>query len=202
MNNAVRDFRNISVLPAFVDKSLLIEEIVRSEHTQFIVTAPRRFGKTVNLAMLKYFFEILENEEELRMNRALFNNLLIGKKRYIMDKYFGKHPILFLSLDPKQAVLSYKVAFNFICHVTRRAYHEHAYLSKSDKLEDYQREQCKKWSHMEFLKNVEKTESFINDALRTLIECLKKHWKRNVVVLIDEYDAICTNAIIRIKDIQ
>ncbi len=200
MNNAVQDFRKISVLPAFVDKSLLIKKIVTSAHRQFLVTTPHRFGKSVNLSMLKYFFEILENEEELQRNRALFNNLLIGKEKYIMDKYFGKHLVLFLSLDPKQCGSSYKGIFDFICLVTRRAYREHAYLSKSDKLEDYEKEECAKWCRIDFWTNPVETEQFIYEALRTLVKYLKKHWKRNVIVLIDQYDAICSGSILYIED--
>ncbi len=201
MNIGEQEFRNISADKAYVDKTLLIKEILTSKNTRFLVTAPRRFGKSINLSMLRRFFEILDNEEEQRMNRESFKGLLIEKEKNIMNNYFGKYPVIFLNFLSGTPISSIQAAVEKICVAVQRAYKEHAYLSTSDKLEDYEKEECAEWRRMNFRKNPVKMYEHINTALTNLAEYLKKHWQKSVLVLIDEYDSICSSSIIYTKDI-
>ena len=81
----------------YVDKSLLIEKMLENRTPVTLFTRPRRFGKTLNMSMLKYFFDI-ENKEE---NRKLFENLKISDSKYMSEQ--GKYPVIFISLKDLKA---------------------------------------------------------------------------------------------------
>ncbi len=197
MGSDIEDFRELRPMPAFVDKTLLIKAIITNSNSRFLITAPRKFGKSVNLSMIKRFFEICENTEDQKENRRLFENLLIAKEKIIMDDHFGKFPVIFLYLRPKTgSTKSFGEALSAICTAVRGAYEEHRYLAKSDKLTASE----KKRFHEEYDLNLEGKED-IADALTKLAYCLKKHWKNKVTVLVDEYDAICSNSFLQVEDI-
>ena len=89
----IDDFRKIIKEDCYyIDKTKFIEDILEDGSGVKLINRPRRFGKTLNMTTLKYFFDI-ENAEE---NRKLFNNLYIEKSKYIEEQ--GKHPVIFLSL--------------------------------------------------------------------------------------------------------
>ncbi len=81
----------------YVDKSLLIEKMIENRTPVTLFTRPRRFGKTLNMSMLKYFFDV-ENKEE---NRTLFENLKISNSKYMSEQ--GKYPVIFISLKDLKA---------------------------------------------------------------------------------------------------
>ncbi len=134
MDKGIYDFSELRRMPAFIDKTLLMKAIITNSNSRFHFTAPRRFGKTVNLSMIKRFFEICDNAEVQKENRRLFENLLIGKEKIIMDDYFGKFPVIFLYLRPDGGTESFGEALSTICTAVGMAYKEHGYLAVSDKL--------------------------------------------------------------------
>ena len=93
------DFKEIITRNAYyIDKTKFIEEIIEDLSEVKLFTRPRRFGKTLNLSMLKYFFDV-ENAEE---NKKLFDNLYISKSEY-MDEYQGQNPVIFISMKNAEA---------------------------------------------------------------------------------------------------
>ena len=88
---------------SFVDKTLLIKEWIESQESSVLITRPRRWGKTMNLDMLEYFFSIPVDEEgkliesELQAKREFFSKLKIGKYPNILDDHLGKYPVIYFS---------------------------------------------------------------------------------------------------------
>lgn len=93
MNVSGEDFSEIRFMPAFVDKSLFIKTLLLNENTRILLIAPRRFGKTANITMLKRFFEIPSDPKDVELNPKLFKGLEIEKCDSIMKTHFGKYPV-------------------------------------------------------------------------------------------------------------
>src|SRR5204863_319388 len=88
------DFKKLIAGGIFVDKTLLIKEIIEADCEAMLITRPRRWGKTTNMSMLKYFFSP-EGDDE---NKSMFENLKIGKEYPdILNEYQGKYPVIFVS---------------------------------------------------------------------------------------------------------
>lgn len=161
----------------FVDKSLLIEEMIE-DNKVVLITRPRRFGKTLNLSMLRYFFSQTVDD---RPTKPLFDKLAIRQKTAIFEQYQGKYPVISLSFkDVKED--SFKNAYVGIFDIITELYHQHRYLLTSKKLSKEQKEVYKT------ILNQTATETKIKNALKNLITYLYEHNNSNVVVLIDEYD--------------
>ncbi|MBN1036864.1 MULTISPECIES: AAA family ATPase [Clostridium] len=160
----------------FVDKSLLIKEFLENSAKVILTPRPRRFGKTLNMSMLKYFFDI-ENKDE---NKDLFKGLEIGNEEEIMKKQ-GAYPVIFLTFKNEKH-LSFENFQDGIKSVMYNIYMDHYYLLESEKLSQFDKERFKeildrKGSIVEF-----------SEALSNLMRYLNKHYNKKVIVLIDEYD--------------
>lgn len=160
----------------FVDKSLLIKEFLENSAKVILTPRPRRFGKTLNMSMLKYFFDI-ENKDE---NKDLFKGLEIGNEEEIM-KMQGAYPVIFLTFKNEKH-LSFENLQDGIKSVMYNIYMDHYYLLESEKLSQFDKERFKeildrKGSIVEF-----------SEALSNLMRYLNKHYNKKVIVLIDEYD--------------
>ena len=156
----------------YFDKTQWIEEIIKDGAAVKLFTRPRRFGKTLNMTTLKYFFT-MKNAEE---NRKLFEGLDISKSEYF--KYQGQYPVLFLSLkDIKKS--SWETCFSTIKRMIRSLYSEY---------KDVQ--ECLDELELEDFKNIYfgKEEAYYSTSLRFLCECIYKHYGKKVILLIDEYD--------------
>ena len=156
----------------YFDKTQWIEEIIKDGAAVKLFTRPRRFGKTLNMTTLKYFFT-MKNAEE---NRKLFEGLDISKSEYF--KYQGQYPVLFLSLkDIKKS--SWESCFSTIKRMIRSLYSEY---------KDVQ--ECLDELELEDFKNIYfgKEEAYYSTSLRFLCECIYKHYGKKVILLIDEYD--------------
>ena len=156
----------------YFDKTSWIEELIKDGAAVKLFTRPRRFGKTLNMTTLKYFFS-MKNAEE---NRKLFDGLAISKSEYF--KHQGRYPLLFLSLkDVKQS--SWKSCFEAMRGIVRDLYLDFRIVRESldeIKLEDYNR--------ILSSKDVEDYKK----SLRFLCECIYKHYNKKPILLIDEYD--------------
>lgn len=175
----VSDFRNIIANNCFyVDKTKFIEELVNDMTAVHLITRPRRFGKTLNLSMLKYFYDIEGNTE----NRKLFDGLYISNSLAIKEQ--GKYPVIFLSFKDVKADSSLEMMEN-IAILMKNLY---------DKFE-YIREKLNQSNLMEFDEIwLKKDNANLRGALLNLCSYLKEYYNQDVILLIDEYDTPMVSA--------
>ena len=163
----------------YFDKTKFIDEIIKDGSKVKLFTRPRRFGKTLNMSMLKYFFDIKEAEE----NRKLFKNLYIEKTENFKEQ--GQYPVVFLSLkdlkaDNWESMVNYlKVLISNLCL-------ENRYLLKN--LDSFDKALFENYIN----KNA-KIES-LKDTLKFLTRILYEKYNKKVIILIDEYDAPLVSA--------
>ena len=156
----------------YVDKTRLIEQLLLNWSEVTLFTRPRRFGKTLNMSMLKSFFEI-------GTDKSLFEGLYISGNKELCDEHMGKYPVIFLSLKDVEG-LEFSSAKRMLCVVIEREINRHYYLKTSDVLTDDDRTLFTKMLHGQ-ADNIE-------DSIRMLSQLLYKHYGQKAVILIDEYD--------------
>ena len=165
----------------YFDKTKLIEEIINDGSEVKLFARPRRFGKTLNMSMLKYFFDI-ENKEE---NKEIFKNLYIEKTEAFKEQ--GQYPVIFLSLKDLKA-LTWEQMEKAIKSTISRLFSEYKYLLNDlDKFDTLTFENI-------LLKNTELED--LKEALKFLTRILYEKYNKKVVVLIDEYDSPLVSAYI------
>ena len=159
----------------FVDKSLLIKKFWDSDGETILVPRPRRFGKTLNMSMLKYFFE--NSKED---NSYLFQGLNIENHKDMMEIQ-GKYPVIYLSFkDEKHSSFEYLQLG--LRNLLSRLYKEHDYCLDNDKVHDVDR----KYYYSVLNKKANIID--LSDALKMLSEYLCNYYDKKVLILIDEYD--------------
>ena len=162
----------------YVDKTMLIEELLINRAPVTLFTRPRRFGKTLNMSMIKYFFDVKNKEE----NKKLFENLKVSNSEYMSEQ--GKYPVIFISLkdlkgDTWEECLKRLKLFIF------DLYAEFEYI----------REKMNEWDKRKFEKVLyEKEDADYIMSLKFLADSLYKYHGEKVIILIDEYDAPIINA--------
>ncbi|RGZ89329.1 hypothetical protein DW967_13530 [Agathobacter rectalis] len=156
----------------YIDKTRLIEQLLQGWGKVTLFTRPRRFGKTLNMSMLKSFFEI-------GTDKSLFDGLYISGNKELCDEYMGRYPIIFLSLKGVDG-LDFTTARRMLCAILKNELDRHYYLKTSDALTDEDRTQ--------FGKMLQGTDENIEDSIRMLSKLLFKHFGQKAVILIDEYD--------------
>ena len=172
----------------FIDKSLLIKDLLDNKADVNLFTRPRRFGKTLNMSMLQYFFEDMRDEFNgtKRDNSYLFEGLNIMDEGEKYTSHMEKYPVINLSLkSAKQGnlELALKCLREEICNEFKR----HQFILKSDKLN------LEKEEYMKILKKDNDTSLYVT-SLRFLSQCLEKYYDKKVIILIDEYDVPLENA--------
>lgn len=168
----------------YVDKSLLIKDIIDNKAGVNLFTRPRRFGKTLNISMLKYFFE--KDEED---NAYLFKDLKIISEDDKYTSQMGQYPVINLSLKSSKQPnfqLAYECLLNEIIHEFKR----HDYVLNSDKLT------YEKADYLNII-NRRAPKSQVVTSIKFLSECLQKYHNKNVIILIDEYDVPLENSFFR-----
>lgn len=163
----------------YVDKTRLIEQLLLNWSEVTLFTRPRRFGKTLNMSMLKSFFDI-------GTDKALFDGLYISGNKELCDEYMGKYPVIFLSLKGVEG-LTYKEAFEAFVRIMGKEVNRVSFLADSDKLTQIEREQYKGLTIMKNGRLAFDKEKLIS-SLQLLSQLLYKHYGKKVVILIDEYD--------------
>ncbi|WPC40088.1 AAA family ATPase [Clostridium sp. JS66] len=160
----------------FVDKSLLIKEFIENGSDIILTPRPRRFGKTLNLSMLKYFFDIRTKEE----TKNLFKGLKIEKEKEIM-KLQGEYPVIFITFK-NEKYISYEDFKDGIEFLLSSLYKEHDYLLQSDKLSEIDKK--------EYIEMIERRASIASlcNGISSLMGYMNKHYGRKVMLFIDEYD--------------
>lgn len=179
----------------FVDKSLLIKEFIESGAAVILTPRPRRFGKTLNMSMLRYFFDINAKEKinvlsgELEYSRDLFNELNIEKEEAIM-KLQGEFPVISISFNSAK-FNNFEDTMSRIKSLMSDIYVEHKYLLESNTLENIEKEKFNK------VMNEKADNELLATALGNLTKYLYKHFHKEVIVLIDEYDVPIQEGYIR-----
>ena len=163
----------------YVDKTRLIEQLLLNWSEVTLFTRPRRFGKTLNMSMLKSFFGI-------GTDKALFDGLYISGNKELCDEYMGKYPVIFLSLKGVEG-LTYEEAFEAFVRIMGKEVNRVSFLADSDKLTQIEREQYKGLTIMKNGRLAFDKEKLIS-SLQLLSQLLYKHYGKKVVILIDEYD--------------
>ena len=163
----------------YVDKTRLIEQLLLNWSEVTLFTRPRRFGKTLNMSMLKSFFDI-------GTDKALFDGLYISGNKELCDEYMGKYPVIFLSLKGVEG-LTYEEAFEAFARIMGKEVNRVSFLADSDKLTQIEREQYKGLTIMKNGRLAFDKEKLIS-SLQLLSQLLYKHYGKKVVILIDEYD--------------
>jgi Predicted AAA-ATPase. len=171
----------------FVDKTLMIKELIDSGSEVTLITRPRRFGKTMNMSMLRYFFENTAFVDgDGKDNLQLFDNLDISMQGEKYLHYAGKFPVIFLTLKNIKGD-DFESCYKKIEIAIVSEYERHKYLLTSDKLDAYEKEQ-----YIQILTKKAGKEDF-EHSLSYLSNYLYKHYGSAVIILIDEYDTPIQN---------
>ena len=163
----------------YVDKSMFIAELLQNWGEVNLFTRPRRFGKTLNLSMLKCFFEIGGRKE-------LFNGLKISQEKELIGEYMGQFPVISVSLKSVDG-LSFEAASAALRNIVGKEASRFQFLRESARLSENERERYEALIRVDqgvFAMNDE----LLVDSLLTLSQLLSKHYDRKVILLIDEYD--------------
>ena len=162
----------------YVDKTLLIEELLINRAPVTLFTRPRRFGKTLNMSMIKSFFDIKNKEE----NKKLFENLKISNSEYMSEQ--GKYPVIFISLKDLKGN-SWEECLKRLKLFIFDLYVEFEYI----------REKMNEWDKRKFEKVLyEQEDADYIMSLKFLADSLYKYYGEKAIILIDEYDAPIINA--------
>lgn len=176
----IEDFKEIRKRGYYyVDKSKLIEQLVEIGGKVTLFTRPRRFGKTLNMSMLRSFFET-------GADASLFDGLYISGNKELCDEYMGKYPVIFLSLKDVDG-LKYENAKYRIVELIGREAERYSFLGDSDRLSENEKEQYKAVIALQDGK-YSMDENVLISSLRLLSHLLFKHYGEKTVILIDEYD--------------
>ena len=176
----IEDFREIRRNGFYyIDKTRLIEQLLDSWGKVNLFTRPRRFGKTLNMSMLRYFFEI-------ETDKTLFDGLHISQRSDLCDEYKGKFPVVSLTLKGVDG-LTFEKAKNKLLKLVALEADRFDFLKSSDKLTDNEKQRYGALVRMQDGKYV-MDEDTLESALKTLSELLYRHYGQKVIILIDEYD--------------
>ena len=163
----------------YVDKTKLIEQILVDWGKVNLFTRPRRFGKTLNMSMLRCFFEI-------GTDKTLFNDLYISSKQELCDQYMGQFPVIFLSLKNVDGLTFDEAKYRFTEVVGREA-RRFQFLLDSDKLTEDDKNIYRtiiSLQHGQYAMN----QTMLASSLRILSDLLFHHYGKKTIILIDEYD--------------
>ena len=165
----------------FIDKTLLIKDLLDNKAEVNLFTRPRRFGKTLNMSMLQYFFE-----DSKKDNSYLFEglNIMNAGEKYI--SHMGQYPVINLSLKSAKQP-TFELAYISIRRRIAEEYKRHEYIL------DHQELKHEKERYLKILKEQGEEGDYI-DSLYFLSECLEKYHNKKVIILIDEYDVPLENA--------
>ncbi len=165
----------------FVDKTLMIKELLESKETVNLFTRPRRFGKTLNMSMLQRFFEATE-----KSNAYLFDGLKIAAYPEYMA-YQGQYPVISISLKSMKRA-SYQEAYFEYVKLLSDEFERHETILQSDAVSEEDKLEFQK-----IKKRIAEPKEY-NSAVKLLSKCLQKVYQKNVIILIDEYDVPLENA--------
>ena len=166
----------------YVDKTAMIRDLLSGWGEVNLFTRPRRFGKSLNMSMLKSFFEI-------GSDKSLFDGLEISKERALCDEYMGQFPVISISLKGVDG-FDFTAARSCLCSAIGNEAMRYQFLAEDEKFSTIEKELFRQ------LVTVDKSgagrfympDSVLVESLRTLTALLEKHYNKKVIILVDEYD--------------
>lgn len=164
----------------YVDKTALIRELLENWGKVTLFTRPRRFGKTLNMSMLRCFFEI-------GSDKALFDGLEISKEKQLCEEYQGKFPVISITLKGATG-RTFDEAKSMLRRLIGKEAQRFQFLLQSGKLTELEHQQYKTLIHMNEKGIFTMEDEVLKDSLLTLSQLLRKHYEQDVIMLIDEYD--------------
>lgn len=169
----------------YVDKTALIEQLLSNKGMVNLFTRPRRFGKTLTMSMLRYFFEI-------GTDAKLFDGLYIAKNEKLCEAYLGKYPVISISIKDVDGFTFDKAMYSLVEVIANEA-GRFLYLLDSDKLTAEDKDQYRAMiSVRDGLYTMDA--KILESSLKKLSELLYKHYEKKVIILIDEYDVPLSKA--------
>lgn len=166
----------------YIDKTMYIKDIIDNESRVILVTRPRRFGKTLNMSMLKYYFDCRQKD-----NIELFKGLKILKEEEKYTSKLGAYPVIYITLKDVQGKNFKEMLLSLKTELVE-LFIEYSELLKSKKLLDIEKEMFNK------ILNLKANEIELQNALKLLTRLLNKEYERPVILLLDEYDVPLQNA--------
>ena len=179
----IENFEEFSVEDFYyVDKTLFIKELLQNWGKVNLFTRPRRFGKSLNMSMLKCFFEI-------GRDTALFEGLKIAQEKELCEKYLGKFPVISISLKSVGG-LTYKAALAALKNIIGKEAMRFQFLRESAHLSDAEKDSYQRLIKIGTTSEsiYDMTDAALIDSLKTLSQLLEKHYGQKSILLIDEYD--------------
>jgi hypothetical protein len=171
----------------YADKTGLIVDIINSFNKVTLFTRPRRFGKTLNMSMLKAFFEV-------GCDNTLFEGLKVSEDKEICEKHMGKYPVIFVSLKSVDG-LTFRAARNALARIIGDAVSKFNFLKESSQLSEDDKKKYLELAKLTPSSEIKEDSSIyaMNDellvsSLKLISELLEKHFGKKTVILIDEYD--------------
>ena len=166
----------------YVDKTMLVVELLQNWGEVNLFTRPRRFGKTLNMSMLKCFFEV-------GCDKTLFDGLNISQEKELCEQYMGQFPVISISLKSIDG-LNYRQAYGALCSVIGMEAMRFYFLTESEKLSV---EEKAMYTQLIKVGNEQggmfaMTDTIMLTSLKVLSQLLSRHYGRKVILLIDEYD--------------
>lgn len=161
----------------FIDKSLFIKDIINDDPKVTLITRPRRFGKTINMSMLYYYF----TNDPAEIDAKLFDLLLINQHQDITKEHYHKYSTIFITFKDAKAI-NYEDTIAMVAHLMGKTYQKY----KSEELfEVLTPNEC---DYFDRIVNKQATITELKTSLVELIEYLHRLYNQDVIVLIDEYD--------------
>ena len=170
----------------YVDKTGLIKTLLENPGKANLFTRPRRFGKTLNMSMLKYFFEA-GSDVMLFENGTLFEELEISKEKELCEEYMGKFPVISITLKGATGE-SFEDAKVMLRRIIGKEAMRFRFLLESDRIDDAERSQYEALVSMDKTGAFTMSDELLKDSLQTLSQLLQRHYGQSVIMLIDEYD--------------
>ncbi len=164
----------------YIDKTGLIKTLLENPGKVNLFTRPRRFGKTLNMSMLKYFFEIGNDS-------TIFDGLEIAGEKELCEKYMGKFPVISITLKGATGQ-NFEEARVMLRRIIGKEALRFQFLMQSDRLTETDRLQYRALIAMDTTGAFTMSNELLKDSLLTLSQLLQRHYGQNVVMLIDEYD--------------
>ena len=177
------DFKGLRIRNNYyIDKTMYIKDIIDNESRVILVTRPRRFGKTLNMSMLRYYFDIKQKD-----SKELFKGLKILEQEEKYTSKLGYYPVIYLTLKDVQD-RNYENMLLDMKTAMLNMYKEHRYLLDSDKI--YPEEKAR----ITDILYAREDENILKNSVRDLSEYLNRYYERPVILLVDEYDVPLQNA--------
>ncbi len=171
------DFKSLIIKDNYyIDKTLYIKDIIDNQSKVILVTRPRRFGKTLNMSMLKYYFDIKQKD-----NITLFKNLKIMAQDEYYTSKLGAYPVIYVSLKDA-GLMNYDYMIMQMKTIMMDMFYEHKYILESNKIPEGDKQIFNR------ILNAKATDIDLINSLKTLSKMLYLYYNKPAILLIDEYD--------------